>query len=927
MAGSMRHAFSIAMVCPALAVAWLAALPPPPAWAQKPNAATLCRTEKSEAGIAACTAVLKRKGDLKTRASALLARGQAYWALNRLVEAEKDYSETIRLVPNFMALYRDRGQIRFGLGNAAGAMEDFTVAIEKDPFDADNHANRGYLKMQHYDFEGAREDFRKGLFWKKDHPRSHYMMGLLHYSTGQYRDAITAITQARTLGFKGNEGFITKARSHFYLNAHDLAEKEATEGLASFPAVYDLSEIRARARLAQNRTADALADAETVVEAAPRYGRAYATRAAVRLAMKELNGARADADKAIELDPKLFDAVQVKAEILLAAGDKAGARALYAQSAARTDAKMAYDRTSRNVAAARIVELDAPPPVIVAELPEAELKTRCEKRDDPLRMPSCDRLVETAATPEARAGMLILRSRAQPFERRLPDLDLAVEAAPDYLPATLARGYALSGNYFPGADLAPLERAFADGDSVVRRAKPGSDELLQGLGLRSSVGAALGRYEVALADLTRTLELRPDTVVSMQADRAEMLLMLGRPAEAVAAARDSDSRIAPDKAFLRRSHTLVLALIESGDVPSALAETERWKQRNPGQYAHQDALRARALLARGDDAGARDTANGVLAQRERDLAARGVRGIAHARLGNALDAVSDIDAVIDGAKDPTTAVYDGLTPGFMSELYLHRGLARAQLRQASSARSDLGEAIKRTPDRARPYAERARLALMADNPAALTDIAMALRIEPAEPRWLALAARIHHATGDLAAAERSVDLALAAGASEPDLVLLRAKARLALGKFGAAAEDATARLASAPTDAEAHLVRIEARAGAGDLKAALTEAEAARSAIAGDHRILLILGEMKARSGDAAGAIGAFEDAASRPEAALAANKRLGDLYAGLASDQLALGYYAKALEARGQGVNDEVTKTAARTARDALIRKMAAPK
>jgi tetratricopeptide (TPR) repeat protein len=926
MAASMRHAFRLAMVCPAFAVAWLAA-PPQPAWAQKPNAATLCRTEKSEAGIAACTAVLKRKGDLKTRASALLGRAQAYWALNRLAEAEKDYSETIRLVPNFMALYRDRGQIRFGLGNMAGAMEDFSVAIEKDPFDADNHANRGYLKLTQFDFEGAREDLRQGLFWKGGHPRSHYLIGLLHYSTGQYRDAVTAIAQARSLGFKGSEGFITKARSHFYLGAFDAAEKEATDGLAGFPAVYELGEIRARARLAQRLLPEALVDADAAVQVAPRYGRAFATRAAIKLAMKDLPGARSDIDKAIELDAFLFDGYQIKAEILLAADDKAGARALYVQSAARTDARMDYDKTSRNRAAAQIIDLDKPPPVIVAELPEPELKTRCGDKDDALRMQSCDRLVETAATPQAKAQMLMLRAQARPFEQRVPDLDLAVAAAPDYLPATLARGHAHSGTYFFGSDRSPLERAFADGDSVVRRAKPGSDEFLQGLGLRASAGAALGRYEIALADLTRTLELQPDAVVSMQADRAEMLLMLGRPAEAVAAARDSESRITPDKAFLRRSHILVLALIESGDVASALAEIERWKQRDPGNFAHQDVMRARVLLARGDDASARDTASGVLAQRELDLAARGVRGVAHARLGNALDAVSDIDAAADGAKDPTTATYDGLTPGFMSDLYLHRGLARAQLRQVTAARADFSEAIRRAPDRARPYAERARLALMADNPAALTDIAMALRIEPAEPRWLALAARIHHATGDMAAAEKLVDTALAAGASEPDLVLLRAKARLALGKFGPAAEDATARLASAPTDAEAHLVRIKARAGGGDLKAALAEAEAARSANAGDHRILLLLGEMKARSGDTPGAIGAFEEAAGRPQAALAANKRLGDLYAGLASDQLALGYYAKALEARGQDAQDDATKAAARAARDALIRKMAAPK
>lgn len=66
---------------------------------------------------------------------------------------------------------------------------------------------------------------------------------------------------------------------------------------------------------------------------------------------------------------------------------------------------------------------------------------------------------------------------------------------------------------------------------------------------------------------------------------------------------------------------------------------------------------------------------------------------------------------------------------------------------------------------------------------------------------------------------------------------------------------------------------------------------------------------------------------AGKPDAALTANKRLGDLYAGIASNQLALGYYAKALELPVRGPEDEQLKTAARTARDALIRKLSAAK
>ena len=920
------------MACSFSRIGWLAgpmvwlAIGVVPALAQKAETVALCKAEKTEKGIAACTAVLKGRGDLKVKASALLSRAQAYWALKRLPEAEKDYSEAIRLVPNFGALYRDRAQIRFGLGNQEGAMADFTIALDKNPFDADNHANRGYLKLLQYDFAGAGEDLRKGLFWQKEHPRSHYMMGLLHYSTGQYREAVAAIGQARALGFKGNEGFITKARSHFYLNAYDLAEKEASDGLTGFPAVYDLSEIRARARLAQNKTAEALADAETVVQIAPRYGRAFATRAAVKLAMKDLAGARADADKAIELDPKLFDAVQVKAEILLAAGDKPGARALYAQSAARTDAKMAYDKTSRHVAAAWIIELDAPPPIIVADLGEAELKTRCGNKDDPLRMQSCDRLVETATTPQAKADMLILRSQARPYGERLGDLDLAVAAAPDYLAATMARARSHLASYRYDADLKPYERAWGDADSIVRRAARGSVDFNDALLVRALASHGKGDYEAAIADLT-LLSTTDDAAGYVLETRGAALLMVGRPVEALADLRAMRRLVTDDRRLLFQQDDFILALIEAGHVDEALAQLETWKKDSrTGAYAP-DALRARALLARGDDVEARAVAAAAVASNNQDLGALAVRGIASARMGMGLDAVSDLSTAITGAATPHKATTGGLTPGFVANLYLHRGLARLQLNQSNAARSDFGEAIKRAPDQARPYAERARLALRTDNPAALTDIAMALRIEPNEPRWQALAARINLATGDNAAAARFASAALAAPAPEADLTLLRAKARLGLGKFGAAAEDAATRLAAVPADPDALMVRIEARMGQGDIKAALADAEAARTVRGGDARILLALAELKVRSGDAPGAIGAFEEAAAKPDAALQANKRLGDLYAGIASDQLALGYYAKAIEQPARKPEDEALRMAARTARDALIRKMAAPK
>lgn len=901
-------------------------LGPSAAHAQKAGTAALCKDDRTEKGLAACNALLKGRPDRKVKAMAHVARGHTQLALGRPAEAEKDYTEALALAPNFAALYRDRGRVRFTLGNREGAMADFTAAIENDPFDPDNHANRGYLKLLQYDFAGAQEDLRKGLFWQKQHPRSDYLLGLLAYATGRYTDAVAHVDKAREGGFRSPETFVTRARSLYYLGTYEAAAKEATEGLAAFPKQVDLIEIRARARLARRELPEALADAEIVAEAQPRLGRAYATRGAVKFAMKDIAAATADADKATELDPGLFDAHELKAEILLASGDQPGARAILARSAARTDAKMAYDIASRDRHAARVVEFDKPKPIVVADLDETELKKRCATRDDPLRMQSCDRLVETATTPQDKADRLIQRAKARPFDSQLGDFEQAVAVAPDYLPATLARAYAHMQDYRFGKDLTPFDRAWADADSAVRRSGSDKDIWAQAMLARAAVSQGRGNYEAAVADLTELVRHDPSARFYRE-ERASAFLMAGKPVQALEDLREG-ARLPTDVTGLRGEDDHVVALIETGALDEAVSVLDNWRSnRLPGAYAEQ-ALRARVALARGDGAAARELATAALADNRFNIAAQAVRGLAAARLGDALDAESDLSKVIDDVVPiPFRARSSGLTPGHVADLFLWRGIARVQLNRVNAARADFAEVIKRAPDVARPYAERAALNLRSDNPAALTDIAMALRIEPNEPRWQALSARINLATGDAAAAERFATAALAGPSPEADLLLLRARARLGLGRFAEAAEDASARLAAAPNDADALLLRSDARLAQGDATAALADVETALGVSAGNPRILLARAELKARSGDVPGAIGAFEAAAARPEAALQANKRLGDLYAGIASDQLALGYYAKALEQPARTQPDEAMRDAARTARDALIRRMAAPK
>lgn len=147
-------------------------------------------------------------------------------------------------------------------------------------------------------------------------------------------------------------------------------------------------------------------------------------------------------------------------------------------------------------------------------------------------MQSCDRLVETATTPKDKADRLIERAKAGPFASRMGDFDLAVAAAPDYLPATLARAYAHIADYRHGKDLTPFDRAWADADSAVRRSGADKEIWAQAMLARAVAAQGRGNYDAAVTDLTALVEHDPSARFYRE-ERANAFLMAGRPAQAL----------------------------------------------------------------------------------------------------------------------------------------------------------------------------------------------------------------------------------------------------------------------------------------------------------------------------------------------------------------------------------------------------------
>ena len=100
--------------------------------------------------IADYTEAIRLKPDY---ADAHYNRGNAYYYLQQYDEAVADYSEVIRLKPDYADAYYNRGDAYVGLQQYDKAVADYSEVIRLKPDYADTYNNRGnaYYDLKQYD--------------------------------------------------------------------------------------------------------------------------------------------------------------------------------------------------------------------------------------------------------------------------------------------------------------------------------------------------------------------------------------------------------------------------------------------------------------------------------------------------------------------------------------------------------------------------------------------------------------------------------------------------------------------------------------------------------------------------------------------------------------------------------------------------------
>jgi tetratricopeptide (TPR) repeat protein len=116
--------------------------------------------------IVACTAIIESPGaSTESRAIAHYNRGMAFWGLGKQERALQDFSEAIRLKPDFADAFTNRGRIYLLKREYDRAIQDLDRAIElrsTEPFFVD-FCNRGDAYFNKQNWDAAIRDYDRAI--------------------------------------------------------------------------------------------------------------------------------------------------------------------------------------------------------------------------------------------------------------------------------------------------------------------------------------------------------------------------------------------------------------------------------------------------------------------------------------------------------------------------------------------------------------------------------------------------------------------------------------------------------------------------------------------------------------------------------------------------------------------------------------------
>jgi tetratricopeptide (TPR) repeat protein len=604
------------------------------------RAEAVCADKKAapEQRIAACTSVIKARA----RASEQLAlaykhRGNAHLDAHAYVGAIADYTEALKVKPDFADAYYNRALARCQFTPCLkGAREDVDRAMALK-LDAAYLTLRGWIHWRDGRGREAMRDFTAAIRMKPNHTDAYRKRAFVGARTGDLGRALDDYRRAVELDPNFADTRCDRADALSQAGLDDKALNEYAAAIALNPRFLEAFNNRALVHARHKNYALALDDLNTALRIAP-YPTGFGNRASVYVDTKRFAEAIADYDRAIALRPTAaYFTWRAKARLKWGAAHFGRAK-LDLASAILADA----DHGSAFFTRALILYREGDYTAAMRDL-------RLVKRMVPPAMIDYAKglvLKATGRRAEGQAAIDRARREAPTIDEVMEDEGVTRDPSP---PAAIEVAVSIRP-----ADAALCEKAVAS-DFALRiadctaaiKTRKNPSTLASAYLLRAQANMALGKRAEARPDFEEAIKLNPNEAFAYEG-RADVRMQLAK--DFAGAAADYARAVALKPMETRFWAGLCWTqTVMRRDLDEALRSCEHALKLDPGA-PHLLAVRGFARLVRGEPAEAiadYDAAlRSALPGTPGDPYALYGRGIAKQRRGDAVGSRQDIAAAL-----------------------------------------------------------------------------------------------------------------------------------------------------------------------------------------------------------------------------------------------------------------------------------------
>lgn len=234
-------------------------------------------------------------------------RGDAMYAMELYEEAIVAYDQAIRLKPNYIEAYNNRGIAKSAIGQSFAAIADFDKAIEIKPDFAKGYTFRGAVKEDLGQNAAAIADYDKAIQITPDDAVVYYFRGMAKETLKQYFAAISDFDKAIQLKPDFAEVYHSRGESKVFLGQYFAAISDFDKAIQLNPDNAEVYYNRGSVRLLLNQYRTAISDFNKAIRLKPDYATVYVSRGISKHKLGHTSEAKRDIQTGLKIAERAGD--------------------------------------------------------------------------------------------------------------------------------------------------------------------------------------------------------------------------------------------------------------------------------------------------------------------------------------------------------------------------------------------------------------------------------------------------------------------------------------------------------------------------------------------------------------------------------------------------------------------------------------------